>query len=476
MKYSFISLIFSIFLFIKPIKSSPKDNNILEMDEESEVTDDLVFIKTSSIENGKEMLIEIKAESFLENNIIYEFVDDTDDTNKIGINIDISSPYNTKIDKAYISNYYKIKKELGTGVQGKFLALIFNCSGEVTVGSTYMPSTQENDIIKKNKEISLKASEGGFIFDSSDFNVGDKIYFKIKAKQFNEESLFYEFCDDLSKYYPKYLYEDYYESSPTKTEKNSSYIIKYFTIEKNSRYLEEGKTGKYLIAYFDCEGTVTIKNTPTDEGNKKASKTFIIILVVIVVIIVVGSTAFYCYRNKKKEGGFCSGNKDEIEVYNNEQINNYQNPNNVANNNYQTVNVQNNKKTKNPMNQNNNNTPNYNNMNSNQNIQNTPNYNNMNYNQNNQNTPIYNNMNYNQNTPIIQQNNQIIQSNQMYPNNLDNNNQGYTSAPANENYTSSKINAQNYDINIDSNNQLNQNGNIDQMNNNAAPFIGISSQ
>ena len=50
-------------------------------------------------------------------------------------------------------------------------------------------------ILKKNNEINLQSTQEGFIFDSNSFNVGDKMYFKIKAKDFNEESIFYEFCD-----------------------------------------------------------------------------------------------------------------------------------------------------------------------------------------------------------------------------------------------------------------------------------------
>ena len=87
-------------------------------------------------------------------------------------------------------------------------------------------------ILKKNNEINLQSTQEGFIFDSNSFNVGDKMYFKIKAKNFNEKSIFYEFCDDLSKYYPKYIYEDYYEASSTKTKTTNSYVTKYYTIEK----------------------------------------------------------------------------------------------------------------------------------------------------------------------------------------------------------------------------------------------------
>ena len=468
------------------------------MDEENKVTEDLVFIETSDFQEGKEMLIEIRAKIFNDSDIIYEFLDDPDDDNKLGINTYIQSPYNTKIDNAYTSNYYRIKKELGNGVEGTYLALIFNCTGEVIFGSTYMPSTKEKDILKKDSEISLKASEGGFIFDSSSYNDGDKIYFKIKATKFNEKSLYYEFCDDLTKYYPKYLYKDYNEAPSSKTQTNKSYEINYFTVEKDSKTLEKGKIGKYLIAYFDCEGTVTIKNTLTDEGNKKTSNTVIIVIVVIIIVIGVAVTAYSCYKKRKKDGG----NIGEVEVYNEPPSYN-QNANNIINNNNQKVNVQNNKKNKkknnqNQMNQKNiqqnnyqnqmQNTPKNNNMNINLNNQNTPNYNNMNINPNSQNTQNYNTLNINQNNQYnqnynymnINPNNQntpmINQNNQMNPNYANNNNQGYTSVQANENnenYTSSKINAQNYDVNIDSKNQFNQNYNMDQMNNNAAPNMGF---
>ena len=50
-----------------------------------------------------------------------------------------------------------------------------------------------------------------------------------------------------------------------------------------------------MIAYFDCEGTVTIKNTETDEG--KSSNTLTTVIIVIIVIIVVGIIAYYCYNS-----------------------------------------------------------------------------------------------------------------------------------------------------------------------------------
>ena len=481
MKYFFIFLMFTLFLSFKA-----STDFIFEMDEENKVTCSsscLIYIKTSDFQNGKEILIKIRADSFLDNQIIYEFVDDIGEE---GENTKILDPYDTKNDNIYKLNYYKFKKELANGIQGKYLALMPQCAGEVTVGSTSMPSTQDKDIVKKNSEINVKSSEGGFIFDSSDYNVGDKIYFKIKAKDFYEDNLFYEFFDDLSKYYPKYTYEEYDEAVPTKSENNKTSKIKYYSIQK--------KNGKYLIAYFDCEGTVTIKNTETDEGHKKISNTTTIVIIVILVIIVIGVFAYYCYRRKKNQGGFCSGNKgSEIEVYNNNEpipVINNQNPNNNNTNvNYQKINVQNNQKNKKKNNQNqkniqqnnnqkNQNTPNYNNMN-----QNTPNYNNTNQNTpnfndpNNQYTPNYNNMNPNiQNPPMINQNNQFNPNNQMNPNNVTSNNQGYTSVPANQNYTSTNINGQNYDLNIDSNNQFNQNGNYGQMDMNGAPIMGYPPQ
>ena len=68
MKNSFISLIFLIFLSIKP---SSQDTHTFEMDEENKVTGTYAFIETSNFQKGKEMLIVIKAKTFSESNIYY---------------------------------------------------------------------------------------------------------------------------------------------------------------------------------------------------------------------------------------------------------------------------------------------------------------------------------------------------------------------------------------------------------------------
>ena len=57
-------------------------------------------------------------------------------------------------------------------------------------------------------------------------------------------------------------------------------------MKKETRTLE-GKNGKYLIVFFNCKGTVTIKNTPTDEGNIKLSGTANAIIIVIIILSII---------------------------------------------------------------------------------------------------------------------------------------------------------------------------------------------
>ena len=102
--------------------------------------------------------------------------------------------------------------------------------------------------------------------DSSEFKEGDEIYIKVKATYFYDNYLYYDFTDNLQTYTPSYLFEDYLYEFSTKNIYENGYMIKHYTITKKNL---NGKQGKYLIMYFDCEGDVTITNTEKNEGNDK---------------------------------------------------------------------------------------------------------------------------------------------------------------------------------------------------------------
>ena len=239
--------------------------------------------------------------------------------------------------------------------------------------------------LKKYKKVTVPASDELIIFDSSDFDIGEEIYFKIIADSFNKDYLLYKFFDNGVSMSNDNL-NNYKKANPSKTDNeydggNIVSVTKYYTIKKDERELGSIK-GKYLVIVFDCTGNVLIENTKENEGKT----TMIVVIVVVGVVVIAAAIWIYCYCKKKK--ALAEGTTtNEVYVGNNNNINNNQNYNmnknsgnnaniysNNYNNNYNNNNYNNN-------NYNNNNNNNYNNYNSNN--YNNNNYDNNNYNSNN---------------------------------------------------------------------------------------------
>lgn len=195
--------------------------------------------------------------------------------------------------------------------------------------------------LKKKGKITVPLTENFIVFDSSEFNKDEKIYFKITSDFFIKKTISFEFFDDLV-LYGKYLtkkntYQGITAECTIKYEDDDE--AKFCTIEKTSEYLGSYK-GDYLILYFSCGSEATIENI---------EKTYSIVISVIVFLIVIIAISvgisfliYYCYYKRKKkyekiDKSYNAGG--QVNVFN--SINNNQQNQSIENNNNQEHNKQN---------------------------------------------------------------------------------------------------------------------------------------
>ena len=210
--------------------------------------------------------------------------------------------------------------------------ILFYICLTIFIDKVLLATIYYNDIdLKKYGKITVPASDGFIIFDSSDFSKGAKIYFKITASDFTDDAIYFEFYDDPNDYISNqnlaYVY-------PTDTSVKYDSVTNYYTIEKSSRNLGSLK-GKYLIIYFYCLGNVEIENTKKDE----ALMISLIIVGIVIVVAIVVIIICYC-RRKKRMAAMMKGynGTQNFQVVNNnsnyvqqQQVPNYPNNNMNAN-------------------------------------------------------------------------------------------------------------------------------------------------
>ena len=471
MKYFLNIFIFFIFFLCKTSTAT----NIFQKGENITVpaSEDLIFFNSTSFKKNEIIKFEIRAKKFVDDSLYYMFLDSIDNDAQISSDMSNTEPDSTKNRNGYKIYTYNITKTNLGSLKGNYLSLVFGCEGgNVTIINIISTNSnldiQDNVILKKGKQIKVKSEDGAIIMETKDFNKGDEIYLKITADYFYDEYIYYEFVDDISNY--ELNWDDIFEEKPSKSvydyndnKAKTTNETKYYTIKKDDHHLGNLE-GNYLIIFFYCEGTVTIKNTKENEG--KLSKGVIAAIIIILVLAVAGSIIFYYCKRKKISQMNNNGSMivDDIQNYN---INNNSNYNN--NQNYYTNDNYDNNNQKNNKNKNNNNNQNYNKNNNNNQKNNKNNNNNQNYNNN-----LNNNQNYDSNYTSNQNNNNNNQninqnydsnytSNQNSNNNNQNINQNYDG-----NYTSNQNNNnnnQNINQNYDSNYTSNQNYNNNQNNN-----------
>ena len=169
------------------------------------------------------------------------------------------------------------------------------------------------------------------LFDSSQFNLGDKIEFKFTTNYYCENILHYQFYDEYNKVYR--FYQTNYSVICSKESIEDSKNLKYFDINKENEVLN-GLDGNYLLLKYNCTGLVEIENI--SHRLKTGYIVLIVIVVIIIIIVVIFVTVYFCRKKNIK-------NNEEIDNKlpnpNNENENEVNNNNNNINNNINTIQV-----------------------------------------------------------------------------------------------------------------------------------------
>lgn len=206
--------------------------------------------------------------------------------------------------------YINIKVKSGT-----FVEVVNTKSDWSTLPTikTKAPDGIMNKITAKYGTAEATADDYMVVFDVSDFDEGEEMYFKIKAEynMFLWRYIFYEYIDASKQYNDNdAIKEDFslkvtYDDTPSKR-----FETRYFTIKKEKKNYK-GANGNYLLIYFMVDyGDVTITNTEEDEG--KFETWIIIVIVVAVVVVVVVAIGCYCYRRKKQLAQMNAVNQQQV--------------------------------------------------------------------------------------------------------------------------------------------------------------------
>ena len=147
-----------------------------------------------------------------------------------------------------------------------------------------------------------ETTNGGVVFDSNDFDDGDKMYFKVDLKRsdFNYEDIHYYYVDNIDDTYTRY-----HDTSYTKTDYYSQgsieYMTKYFTIKKKKSEYGISSTGRYLFILLPVDSGKWARVENLEEDGGKLPTWAIVLIIVVVVLIFIGVIIFWCYRRKKMQ-------------------------------------------------------------------------------------------------------------------------------------------------------------------------------
>ena len=139
----------------------------------------------------------------------------------------------------------------------------------------------------------LEDTGGAVIFESKDFSVGDKMFFKIKVDRKCEKDLDYKYYDNSEGISSLTDYKVSHKSSETTSVQGTvTSNTLFFTIEKKSSECKSSN-GNYLFLSIDCTGKIDFENTQKDQT------LLIIFIIVIILINIVFVIIFICGRRKK---------------------------------------------------------------------------------------------------------------------------------------------------------------------------------
>ena len=158
----------------------------------------------------------------------------------------------------------------------------------------FLSSVEGYESFKKYGQCST--DDNFVVFETNGFIKGDTMYFKITAKVFVDNSLYYKYIDSLESD-PFINKDDFKEVKYTHknelTEKDEKYQIRFCEIVKKSEDMN-GLEGKYLLLYFNTQGRVKIENTEKDEGKQNYIYTIIFSIVGLIIAGVIISCCCYC--------------------------------------------------------------------------------------------------------------------------------------------------------------------------------------
>lgn len=198
----------------------------------------------------------------------------------------------------------------------KYILLIIFLFVQKTLGSTN-PNVflTQNDIF--GKESSHILNQGYALFDTKDFNEGDKMYFKVTCEYgygSNNELLEYTFFSDFADFYSHassripqkeehYSFKDEY-TGDTLTSTEAKYKI------KKDKDKFEGTTGGLVLLGVYCWGNGKIENIKQEEVSTIVlAVVFSVIGVVLIVALII-----YCYKKKKAQSQQMAVNNAQVNV------------------------------------------------------------------------------------------------------------------------------------------------------------------
>ena len=157
-----------------------------------------------------------------------------------------------------------------------------------------------------------ETTNGGVLFDSNDFDDGDKMYFKVDLKRsdYNSLDIYYFYVDNIvdivsvagsinrlsgNLYHTGYTKTSYY------TEGSTEYMTRHFTIKKKDSEYGLSTTGRYLFILLpvDLGKWARVENLEEDGG--KLPTWAIVLIIVVVVLIFICVIIYWCYRRKKMQ-------------------------------------------------------------------------------------------------------------------------------------------------------------------------------
>ena len=172
---------------------------------------------------------------------------------------------------------------------------------EEKIPFSYSEENPNRKTLEKYGTIRVPFDDYMISFDSSGFDDGEEMYFKIRAENdsYIDDGIYYQYIDqNVAFVVGEGKFVNYEIKTDFDTIGIKTYKIKYFTIKKNKAEFR-GANGNLLIIefYFD-HGYIEITNTEEDEGKFETWK---IVVIVVAVVIVFGiGIGCYCYRRKKQ--------------------------------------------------------------------------------------------------------------------------------------------------------------------------------